>query len=167
MGHAVEEEAEALGEVAQVGCLAVEQEEEEQPVELRVAQPGVGLLVRDTARARARARVRVRDRVRVGVGVLGVGLLRALELPDGEVVRAEGEEAWQRLDARWEAHVARPVHQVVEDLLVQSGDAALQRADEGELGVGIHPVGQQTGDVLDLLRGWGKKNGVRVRVRVS
>jgi len=53
--------------VAQVGCLAVEQEEEEQPVELRVAQPGIGLLVRDSIRARARARVRIKVRVRVRV----------------------------------------------------------------------------------------------------
>ena len=61
--------------------------------------------------------------------------------------------------------MARPVHQVVEDLLVQSGHAALQRADEGELGVGVHPVRQQAGDVLDLVR-VRIKFGVRVRVRV-
>ena len=61
--------------------------------------------------------------------------------------------------------MARPVHQVVEDLLVQRGDAALQRADEGELGVGVHPVRQQTGDVLDLVR-VRIEFGVKVRVRV-
>ena len=44
VGRAVEQEAEALGQVAQVGGLAVQQEEEQQPAELRVAQPGVGFL---------------------------------------------------------------------------------------------------------------------------
>ena len=44
MGHAVEEEAEALGKVAQVGGLAVEEEEEEEALELRVAHPLVPLL---------------------------------------------------------------------------------------------------------------------------
>ena len=44
VGRAVEQEAEALGQVAQVGGLAVQQEEEQQPLELRVAQPGVGFL---------------------------------------------------------------------------------------------------------------------------
>ena len=43
-GHAVEKEAEAFGQVAQVGSLPVEEEEEQQPLELRVAQPGVRFL---------------------------------------------------------------------------------------------------------------------------
>ena len=34
------------------------------------------------------------------MGSYGVGFLRALELPDREIVRSEGEEAWQRLRVR-------------------------------------------------------------------
>ena len=44
VGHAVEQEADAFGQVAQVGSLPVEEEEEQQPLELRVAQPGVRFL---------------------------------------------------------------------------------------------------------------------------
>ena len=47
VGGAVEEEAQALGQVAQVGGLAVEEEEEEEALELRVAHPLVPLIGRD------------------------------------------------------------------------------------------------------------------------
>ena len=101
---------------------------------------GVGVRVRVRVRAGARARVRVRVTVGVGVRIrvrvrVGVGVRVRVRVGVGVRIN--------------------------EDLLVQRRHGGPQRFHEAELGVGVHPVGQQSDHVLDLVEGETKVEELR------
>ena len=139
--RAVEDEAERLGQMAQVGRLAIDEEEEHQLEELRVVQPVVARVARSDDRG---------GRGGTASGGGAVGTLGARRRRATTATAARRHAVVLGIRER-QLHVAPPALKVAEDVRVQLRHRAMQLLVEAAP-LPLHAMDQQLADVARLAR---------------